>query len=158
MKLIAQVKLQPTPEQTAYLKRTLETANSAADFVSEHAWDTGTFRQYDLHHALYYEVRERFALSAQMTVRLLAKVADAYKLDRQTRRVFKALGSIAYDDRILSWNPDRRTVSIWTVVGRKTIPFVAGGPHLNLLRFRLGEADLIYRNGEFYLHQITCVR
>ncbi len=154
MKLIAQVKLQPEPGQTELLRRTLETANAAANFVSEVAWETKTFRQYDLHHACYYTVRERYELSAQMTVRLLAKVADAYKLDRKRQRTFHPHGSIAYDKRILSWRLDAQTVSIWTVDGRQTIPFVAGERQLALLPFMQGEADLVYRRGAFYLHQV----
>jgi IS605 OrfB family transposase len=155
MKLIAQVKLQPAPGQTELLRRTLEVANAAANYVSEVAWETKTFRQYDLHRACYRTVRERYGLSAQMTVRVLAKVADAYKLDRKTQRVFRPHGSIAYDDRILAWKLEAQTVSIWTVGGRQTIPFVAGERQLALLRCMQGEADLIYRYGEFYLYQ-TC--
>ena len=103
MKLIAQVKLLPTPEQAGALRHTLEQANAACRFVSDTAWETKTFRQYDLHHKCYQSVREQFGLSAQVTVRAIAKVADAYKLDRKTKRTFRATGSIAYDDRILSW-------------------------------------------------------
>ncbi|GAB4417918.1 MAG: RNA-guided endonuclease TnpB family protein [Anaerolineae bacterium] len=154
MKLIAQVKLQPTPEQADQLRLTLETANAAANFVSDYAWETKTFRQYDLHRALYCAIRERFALSAQMVVRTLAKVADAYKLDRKRKRTFKPHGSIAYDKRILSWKLSEQTVSIWTVGGRETIPFVAGERHLALLACMQGEADLVYRRGNFYLHQV----
>lgn len=154
MKLIAQVKLQPEPGQTELLRRTLETANAAANDVSEVAWDTQTFRQYDLHHVCYYDVRARFELSAQMVVRTIAKVADAYKLDRKTRRTFHPHGSIAYDKRILAWKLAAQTVSIWTVGGRQTIPFVAGERQLALLPFMQGEADLVYRRGAFYLHQV----
>ncbi|MFP4054879.1 MAG: RNA-guided endonuclease InsQ/TnpB family protein [Phycisphaerae bacterium] len=155
MKLIAQAKLLPEPGQHTALRRTLETSNAAANFVSEYAWEHETFRQYDLHHACYYDVRERYKLSAQMTVRMLVKVADAYKLDRKTKRTFKPYGSIAYDKRILSWKLHEQTVSIWTVEGRKTIPFVAGEHHLALLASMQGEADLVYRRGQFYLYQ-TC--
>ncbi|GIL24650.1 MAG: transposase [Bacteroidota bacterium] len=155
MKLIAQVKLQPEPGQTELLRLTLETANAAANYVSEVAWETKTFRQYDLHRACYYTVRERYELSAQMTVRMIAKVADAYKLDRKYQRRFHPHGSIAYDERILTWKLSAQTVSIWTVAGRQTIPFVAGERQLALLLSMQGEADLVYRRGEFYLYQ-TC--
>ena len=155
MKLIAQVKLQPAPEQADMLLETLKRVNAAANYTSEYAWTNGVFRQYDLHHALYYDLRQRFQLTAQIVVRLLAKVADGYKLDRKTKRTFKPHGSIAYDKRILSWNLTAQTISIWTVAGRQTIPFVAGDYHLRLLASMQGEADLIYRNGNFYLHQ-TC--
>ncbi len=122
MKLIAQVKLLPTPEQADALRRTLEQANAACQFVSNTAWETKTFRQYDLHHKCYRAVREQFGLSAQVAVRAIAKVADAYKLDRKAKRTFKPKGSIAYDDRILSWRLQDQTVSIWTVNGQTAHP------------------------------------
>jgi putative transposase len=154
MKLIAQVKLQPTKEQAQWLKATIETANAAANLVSGVAWQQQTFKQYDLHQACYYAVREQFGLSAQMAVRLIAKVADAYKLDKKSRRAFKPLGSIAYDDRILTWKMPT-SVSIWTLQGRIKVPFVAGERQLAMLETRQGEADLVYRNGEWFLFQ-TC--
>ncbi len=92
------VKLQPSDEQARALLLTLEIANNAANYISEYAWCNRVFRQYDLHKALYYEVKSRFGLSAQVVVRVLAKVADAYKLDRKKQREFRNRGSIAYDD------------------------------------------------------------
>ena len=155
MKLIAQVKLLPTPEQAAALKQTLEQANAACQFVSHTAWETQTFRQYDLHHQCYQAIREQFSLSAQVAVRVIAKVADAYKLERKTIRSFKPAGNIAYDDRILSWRWQDHTVSIWTVNGRLRIPFVCGERQLELLQRRQGESDLGWYKGMFFL-SATC--
>ena len=151
MKLNAQVKLLPTPEQAGALRHTLEQANAACRFVSDTAWETKTFRQYDLHHKCYQSVREQFGLSAQVTVRAIAKVADAYKLDRKTKRTFNTTGSVAYDDRILSWRSQDQTVSIWTVNGRLRIPFVCGERQLELLQTRQGESDLGLYKGIFFL-------
>lgn len=151
MKLIAQVKLLPTVEQADALKRTLEQANAACQFMSDTAWETKTFRQYDLHHTCYQQVREQFGLSAQVAVRAIAKVADAYKLDRKTKRTFKPTGSIAYDDRILSWRMKDQTVSIWSVNGRLRIPFLGGERQLELLQTRQGESDLGWYRGLFFL-------
>jgi putative transposase len=151
MKLIAQLKLLPTPEQANTLKRTLETANSAANYASKTAWKTKTFGKFALQRLCYSEVRERFGLSAQVTVRVLAKVGDTYKLDKRAKRVFKPLGSVAYDDRILSWNSHESSISIWTVEGRKTIPFAAGERQMKLIKSRKGETDLVSRQGEWYL-------
>lgn len=151
MKLTAQVKLLPDETQADALKKTLEVANNAANYVSDYAWVTGTFRQYDLHKALYYEIRKRFELSAQMTVRLLAKVADAYKLDRKTRRTFQPHSAIAYDDRILKWYPATGIVSIWTVKGRIATPYACGNRQRAMLQSQQGETDLAYVNGKFFL-------
>ena len=155
MKRIAQVKLHPTPEQADALRHTLEQANAACRFVSDTAWETKTFRPYDLHHKCYQAVREQFGLSAQGAVRAIAKVADAYKLDRKTKRTFKTTGSIAYDDRILSWRLQDQTVSIWTVNGRLRIPFVGGKRQLEMLQTRQGESDLGLYQGLFFL-SATC--
>lgn len=151
MKLIAHLKLHPTPEQAAALLRTLEVANAACNAMSATAWQTKTFRQFDLHKLCYESARSSFGLSAQLVVRCVSKVADAYKLDRETQRTFKPHGSIAYDDRILSWNLHAPSVRIWTVAGRQSIPFVTGARQLELIATRKGETDLAYVTGQFYL-------
>jgi putative transposase len=151
MKLIAQVKLQPSEQQADALRRTLVAANHAANIVSDIAWETKQFRQFDLHHASYYAIREQFGLSAQAAVRVIAKVADAYKLDRKAKRIFKALGAIAYDARILRWFVQDRQVSIWTIDGRVRLSFVCGDRQAALLQGQRGESDLVCRDGKFYL-------
>ena len=155
MKLIAQVKLLPAPAQRIALRRTLEVANAACTFVSQQAWNTKTFGQYRLHHLSYREIRERFALTAQMAVRVIAKVADAYKLDRKALRRFRPASGIAYDDRILRWDLAGSRVSIWTVDGRMWIPFVCGPRQRALLATRLGETDLVH-TGKHFLLLATC--
>ena len=61
MKLVAQLKLKPSTEQAAALRRTLETANAAADIVSTYAFEHKVFRTYDLHTALYHEIKAAFS-------------------------------------------------------------------------------------------------
>jgi len=155
MKLIAQLKLTPMPEQADALKRTLETANAACDEISRVAWEQQTFGKYDLQHLVYQRIKADYGLSAQMVIRCLAKVGDSYKLDRKVQRTYRPHGSIAYDDRILSFNLDKQTVSIWTVDGRQPIPFVCGERQRRLLQYRQGESDLVFRKGQFYL-LVTC--
>ena len=118
MKLIAQVKRTPTDAQADALRRTLEAANAACDVVSELAWKTRTFKKFDLHKRCYLSIRETYGLSSQLTIRVIAKVGDAYTLDTTTLRIFRRHGSIAYDDRILSWALPGQKVSIWTLDGR----------------------------------------
>ncbi len=152
MKITAQLKLLPTPEQAAALKRTLETANAACNYISKVAWHTQTFSKYPLQQLCYTDVKATFGLSAQMVIRCLAKVGDSYKLDHKRQRTYQPLGSIAYDDRILSYQLEQRTVSLWTVAGRlKHIPLVAGERQLQMLQSRQGETDVVYRGGDFYL-------
>lgn len=151
VKLTAKAKLLPTAEQRGYLLDTLRRFNLACDYISELGWEAKKFRQFDLHKLGYYSVKDRFDLSAQMTVRAVAKVADAYKLGKKTKRTFRELGAITYDDRVLSWKMAQSTVSIWTLQGRQTVPFVCGEYQRSLITSQQGETDLAYMRGEFYL-------
>ncbi|MEW6207305.1 MAG: transposase [Acidobacteriota bacterium] len=151
MKLIAQVKLTPTKEQAEALKQTLERANSACNAISQIAWKNQIFRQFEIHARAYADIRARFDLSAQVVVRCIGKVADAYKLDTKVFRKFKPLGAISYDDRILTWRTEHQFVTIWTVAGRLKIPYVCGRRQKELLRCRQGESDLVYHKGNFFL-------
>ena len=148
MKLIAQVKLDTAKEQFDALRLTLETVNDAANFISDYAWQNQIFRQYDIHKAQYYVIKERFNLSAQVVVRVTAKVADAYKLDKKTKRTFAKHGSISFDSRILSWKLDKKIISIWSMAGRLKVPFLAGPKQLEMLKSLQGEADLVFRQGQ----------
>jgi hypothetical protein len=113
-------------DQRAALQATLALTNQAANLASDIAWQRRVFRTYGLQQLTYGQLRA-LGLSAQPAVRVIKKVADAYKLDRRTKRTFRADAAQPYDDRCLSWQPDQQTVSIWTVAGRlKGIRFATG--------------------------------
>ncbi len=151
MKLVAQVKLQPTPEQASALLQTLETANAACNSLSAWAWEHQTFGQWAMHKAQYNALRTEFRLPAQIAVRVIAKVSDAYKLDKQIMRTFRTHGSIAYDARILTWRTEKQFVTISSLTGREKISYVCGQMQKQLLAHQQGETDLVYRDGQFYL-------
>lgn len=155
MKLIAQVKLLATPAQHDALLQTMRAVNAACNAISQRAWETKTFRQFDLHKLTYHEVREQFGLSAQLVIGCLSKVADAYRTPRQRARVFRSNASVTYDSRVLTWAMDKHAVSIWTFGGRQSIPFVCGERQWIALQCQRGETDLVYRDGVFYLYT-TC--
>ncbi len=153
MKLTIHLKLKPTLEQAVALTQTLERANAACDLISQLAWDAPTFKQFAMHNLASYTVREQSGLAAQVVVGWIAKVADAYKLDRTVKRTFQPRGAVAFDERILSYTA--ATVSIWTVDGRHTIPFVCGARQRAVLPTRRGETDLVHVRGAWYVFA-TC--
>jgi IS605 OrfB family transposase len=150
MKLVANLKLMPSPSQHAALLDTITTANRACTWLAGQAWDTHTFGQFVLHTLAYHPCREKFLLAAQMVVRCIAKVADAYKLDQKKRRRFKRYAAQPYDDRIFRFCSDTE-VSLWSTQGRLTIPYQCGERQRALLAYRKGEIDLMYIRGVFYL-------
>lgn len=153
MKLIVNIKLKPLESQHSALLETLKEANKACDWISVQAFENKIFKQFNLHKLAYHSAKDRFNLSAQMLVRAISKVADSYKIDTKTQTTFRPLGSIAYDDRIISFKKND-IVSIWTVKGRLTIPYVMGEHQRKLFQFRKGEVGLMYRKGIFYLNAV----
>jgi len=150
MKLTLKIKLLPTDEQVNLLLETMKEANAVCDAISEVAWQEKIFNNFKLHHKVYHSYKATFNLSSQMLIRQIAKVADAYKLDKKTKRTFRPLGSIAYDSRIMTYKPDN-IVSLWCIGGRQKIKFVCHNP--DYLPYIKGEADLVYKKGKFYLFQ-----
>jgi len=150
MKLTVKIKLLPTNEQKASLVKTMEVFNEACNYISEVAFTSKYFGQVGLHHLCYREVRERFGLSAQLTVRAIGKVSESYKVERKCQHFFKKHSAVIYDQRILSFR-GLDTVSILSVVGRFKIPIVFGSyAKLEQKRIR-GMADMIYSKGNLYL-------
>lgn len=149
MKLVLKIKILPTAEQRLLLLQTMEEANKACAYISDVAWVNKTFGKFNIQHLCYEDVRKRFNLSAQMVIRCVSKVADAYKLDHDKKREFRTYGSICYDSRILSYKGNE--VSIWAIGKRQKIPFVCHNKEY--ISYIKGEADLIYKKGKFYLYQ-----
>lgn len=156
MKLIVNLKLKALEIQSNALLETLKEANKAANWISAQAFENKIFKQFNLHKLTYHAARQTFNLSAQVVVRVIAKVADAYKLDQKTPRKFRETGSIAYDDRIIRFKKND-IVSIWTVHGRMDIPFICGEHQRKLLPYLKGEVDLIYRKGQYFLNAVCDV-
>lgn len=151
------LKLAPTPEHAEALLATMRACNAASNRVAEVAYGLGIANKIRLQSEVYGELRERFGLSAQMAVRAIAKACEAYKRDKAIKPVFRPLGAVQYDQRILSWK-GRDRVSILTLDGRIDVPVLYQG------RWRTqpgttvrGQADLIYRDGKFYLAVVVDV-
>jgi IS605 OrfB family transposase len=144
MKQKVLVKLAPTPEQYAALLRTQEAFNAACNAIAEVAFAGHSANKMELQKLVYYDIRQRFGLSAQMTIRAIAKVAEAYKRDKSLKSHFRPHGAMVYDERICSFpGPDR--VSLLTLDGRVEVPFRFGAYAAGMLARKRGQADLLYR-------------
>ncbi len=150
MLLTVKVKLLTSQAQHDDLLKTMERFNEACNYISDVAWLNQVFGKIGLQKILYYEVREKFGLSAQMVVRAVGKVSESYKIDRSVKHTFKPHGAVVYDQRNLAIKGADR-VSILTLEGRTLVP-IAYGEYRTLDQNRIkGQADLIYINGVFYL-------
>ncbi|MCA2230106.1 RNA-guided endonuclease InsQ/TnpB family protein [Nonomuraea aurantiaca] len=91
----------------------------------------------------------------QAAVRAIARVAGAYANRRASKKrahIFRAHGAVPYDARLMSFNRDARTVSLWTPTGRATVPYTGRPEDLKAVdTLPVGEADLICRRGVWLL-------
>lgn len=156
MKVIANIKLKPSAEQATTLRATLERCNEACNWISKRAYSQKTFGQYSIHHMTYKKCRAEFGLSAQVTVRSIAKVADSYKRNRKTPHKFRKHSAQPYDNRIFRFC-DNDIISIWTLEGRQKVPFVCGEHQRKLLPHRKGEVELMFIRDKWYIGVICDV-
>lgn len=176
MKLVVRVKLLPTPQQALALEATMRTCNEAATWLAARAFEDKVFSRAGLQALAYGELKMR-GLSAQPALHVLRKVADAYTTLKANEKAgnlgkpgskryvkgtgkpiaFRGDAAQPFDDRCLSWKPERCTVSIWTTSGRmKHLAYTGGAEQLALLQtHRRGESDLLCQGGQWYL-MATC--
>jgi putative transposase len=150
MKLTLQLQLLPSPGQEADLLATMGRFNEAANFAAKVGFEAKVFGQVTLHKLAYYEIRERFGLSSQMAVRAISKAVECFQRDKTKCPVFKPRSAICYDQRVLSFK-GLTTVSLWALAGRLLIPFVCGAYQKERQGRIKGQADLVHRQGKFYL-------
>lgn len=150
MKQTILIKLVPNESQFAELKDTMRHFNEACNHIADVAFQNRVFNNWQLHHLVYRKIRAQFSLSSQMTVRAISKVADTYKRDKTIKPTFDLNGAMVYDQRILSWK-GLEYVSILTLGGRQKIPISIGVYQEARIDKIRGQADLILRDGKFYL-------
>ncbi len=144
------VKLDPSSEQHEVLCETMKRFNEACNHIAETVFALHSANKVEIHKTVYYPVREHFGLSAQLTIRAISKVCEAYKRDKSIKPQFRLDGAIVYDQRILSWKGLEK-VSLITLQGRQIIPVRFGDYQKARLDRIRGQADLILVKDVFYL-------
>lgn len=171
---MVQVKLQPTTEQASALEATLRACNTAATEVAATARARRVYRNYGLREYVYAGIKADHGLGAQAAQHVIKKVCDAYKTLKSNLRsgnygppeskryrrvvtepvVFRWQAAQPYDARMLTWQHDVRTVSIWTVTGRlKGVSYTGSLDQLKAVTtLAVGECDLVHRDGMWFLY------
>jgi len=159
------VKLDVPDERREDLHTTIEQFNDAANYTVENARDDDgylTLTKSKIHDCVYYDLRDRTDLPANLCVRAYSKAVDALKStvaewkkgNSRPLPQFSA-SSAVYDKRTLTIKDRSATLS--TVNGRVAVEYVLGDYQRSYLddddyEKRMG--TLHYREGEdsFYLH------
>jgi len=157
MKKLQQVvkcKLVVTPHAANELKATMREFSHACNLIAEIGFTQKLHRRYDLHHATYNQVREQTNLPSQHVINAIAKVAEQFTRERNKQHKFKPLSSVRYDARTLTFKRDFHEATL-TVCPKGRISGeiqTSAAMREKLRTWKVGSADLIFRDGEFYLH------
>lgn len=152
MKLTLQLQLIPDQEQIKILKETLERFNQGCSWLATKAFEIKCANKIELQKLFYHEIRSEFGLSAQMTIRLISQVVEAYKRDKTICPKFRKYASMPYDERIMSFKGIDK-VSLLTLQGRIIVPFVMGKYQAEKFSKIKGQSDLHFRerDGKWFL-------
>jgi IS605 OrfB family transposase len=150
MKQTMLLKLAPTEDQHHALLETMHAFNKAADDVASVAFREKTANKFELQKLVYAELRRTYKLPAQLAIRAISKASEAYKRDKSIQPTFKPEGALVYDPRVMGFK-GLSTVSLITLSGRVLVPFIVGGYQQARMDRVKGQADLLYRNGTFFL-------
>src|SRR5262249_55573697 len=133
------------------LVATMERFNAACDAIAAVAFQERCANKVQLQKLVYFQTRADFGLSAQLTIRAISKVVEAYKRDKRVQPRFRAHGAVPYDQRIMSWKGLEK-VSLLTLGGRELVAVRLGAYQRARLDRRQGQADLVLRDGAFFLY------
>ncbi len=142
----------------ATLTATQRAFNEAATWIARVCWDEGITNTNTAHHRVYAETRLGYGLGAQLACCARAKAVEAIKAVKakkhETCPIFGPRSSIRYDARTFRlMSLDR--VSLNTLEGRVVCRLVLGARQHAMLVDRawdVGGADLVWRQGVYYLH------
>jgi IS605 OrfB family transposase len=130
---------------------TMRAFNAAADWLAGEAFRLRTANRVELQQLYYYRLRDDFGISAQMAIRCVAQVCEAYKRDKSIRPRFRKYASIPYDQRLMTFKGVDR-VSLLTLEGRTIVPLVMGKYQSERFNGKHGQCDLVKReDGKWFL-------
>nr|MBC9204728.1 hypothetical protein [Paenibacillus sp. PL91] len=126
--------------------------SQVCNHISEVGFLTKTYRsKVKLSKECYHQVRNTYNLPAQMVVRAVGKVVEAYRAGVGSTVKFGESTSVVYDTRLIKFKW-MQSVSIATFNGRIEVPFRVTGYRRGSYDRRVnGLADLIFEEGIFYL-------
>ena len=134
------------------LKATIERFNQAANWLAGVAFEHQVSNKFVLQRLAYQELRQRFGLPADMAIRCIAQVVEAFKRDKSKRPKFRKHAAVPYSmgKNISFKGPDK--VSIGSLDQRVVVPFIMGKYQAERFGWSKGQCDLVLRSdGKWFL-------
>jgi putative transposase len=148
-------KLQPTPEQFVKIDETLRGFADACNYVNQKI-DAKLTNKRTIQTLVYQDIRALFGLSANLAVRVCARVAANRKTAKLKKKPVKSFASTSadYDARIFDYREKDKTVSLTLMGGRERIKFHAANYQLGKLKGKKPTSAQLcqHKDGGYYIH------
>jgi putative transposase len=149
------VKLQPSTEQSFKIEETLQAFGDACNWVNGKV-DPKIMNKNTMQTLVYQDIRALFGLSANLAVRVCARVAANRKTAKLKKKPVKrfAATSADYDSRIFDYREKDLTVSLTLLSGRERIKFSAANYQLGKLAGKKPTSAQLckHTDGLLYIH------
>jgi len=167
MKRTISVKLLHNAEQAKAFTELAQTFASVCNEITPYVQEKRVWNRVVLHHIVYYPMREAFPdLGSQMTCNAIKRVADAYKVLKANKGIYKdkpvpkitfSPKSVHFDKRTYSIKD--HTLSLYTMSGRVKVEMAMGKHQSNLMaQGQPTEAELINRKGQWFFNLVLDIR
>lgn len=155
--ITAKVQIIVTYADKTLLEETMSAYCDACNYVSDYVFKTHNLSQAQLNKALYYDLREKYSLKAQMAQSVLKTVIARYKtiLEAKNKWIKPSFKKPQYD---LVWNRDYSLTggyfSVNTLSGRIKLAYHPEGmdKYFDPTIYKFGTAKLVNKHGKYYLH------
>jgi putative transposase len=148
-------KLQPTPEQVVKIDETLQGFADACSYVNQKV-DAKLTNKHTIQTLVYQDIRALFGLSANLAVRVCARVAANRKTAKLKKKPVKSFAptSADYDARIFDYREKDHEVSLTLMGGRERIKFHAANYQLGKLKGKKPTCATLckHKDGGYYIH------
>jgi putative transposase len=148
-------KLQPIPEQVVKIDETLQGFADACNYVNQKV-DAKLTNKRTIQTLVYQDIRALFGLSANLAVRVCARVAANRKTAKLKKKPVKTFAptSADYDARIFDYREKDLTVSLTLMGGRERIKLHAANYQLGKLKGKKPTSATLckHKDGEYYIH------
>jgi IS605 OrfB family transposase len=158
MKTTTKIKILTDKNGKKVLLDTMEAFNDACNEIAAVCFKEHSANKFGVQKIVYHSIRAKYGLSAQLTIRAIAKACESYKLNKKVCPKFKKRGCITYDQRILTFKGMDLAypqVSLTTLEGRKLFNIAIRDYYKGRTDRIVGQVDLVYRDSEFYLYAST---
>lgn len=155
--LTAKIRIDPDKNQILSLQKTMTAYLSACNTISSYVFKTKDISFSSVNRKMYYGLRSRYQLSAQITQSAMRTVIAAYKAILSNGYPW-TLAKFRHGFYDLLWNRDYSLkpgrFSVSSLDGRLKIPYVdkCMEKYFDKSEYKFGTAKLIKRHGKFYLH------